>query len=349
MIRTVALSSLFCIFLFMLSGCAPGRDVFETARQLEAQSRYDDALSMYEEAIAKEPSNSEYVAARNSVRERLSRQQLEKVRTQIEIVPTRYENLRSAQNYLDKVLKSDPDNQEARTLASSLKSRMDGMLKKAELSYAAATKALEAGDWIGALGIFRDIRSYYPGYLDLQAKIAAAENNALAFYLKEADRNRGLDNVEAMISNLESALAIQPSNQQILSALNEARVKNTASVAIEKAEKYASENNWQKVASYVKRAKGLRPSQPELERINRLYADAGEKLVAKVRDDLDRKALYSAYIDMMTAFELNPAVLKTAGVDELRSRLITELTARADEAEAAGFSRTCSLLGRVGA
>ncbi|MBI2354161.1 MAG: hypothetical protein HYV06_03875 [Deltaproteobacteria bacterium] len=322
----------------VIAGCATaGKESFDIARELEKQQRFEDALPMYEDAIAKDASNPEYRGALNGIRARLARQLLASAREQLDTSPLKHDNLRNAQGYVDKALKVDRDNVEARTMADSLKGQLDAMAKKAETSYAAAVKALEAREWLVALERFREIRPYYPSYLDLGVKIATTENAAIAFFLKEADRHKASDDVDALIRSLEAALAVQPGNQQIAAVLKDVRNKNTAVVNIEKAEKSAVENRWDRVRFYLKKAQGMSPDKAQGDRIGKLYAEGGAKLLEKASADLDKKALYSAYVDMMIAFDFSPAAFKSPGADELRSQLIAQMIARADELDAAGY------------
>jgi len=326
------------ILILLIGGCVtPGKESFDIAKQLEQQKRYEDALPMFEDAFSKDTANSEYKSALASIRSRIASQNIESAREQLAITPMKYENLRNAQVLIEKALKTDPDNSEARNMASSLKGQMDQIVKKAETSYTAAMKSLDARNWLDALEKFKDIRTYYPGYLDVSVKIATTENGAISFFLKEADKHKTNDDSDALVKSLESALAMQPANQQLAAALKEARAKNTALANIEKAEKFAGENRWDRVRLYLKRSQGLRPNAAENDRIKKLYAEGGAKLMEIASADLDKKSVYSAYIDTMIAYDFNPAVFKAAGADDLRSRLITQMTAKADEMESSGY------------
>ncbi len=326
------------IAMILIAGCAaPGKDSFGTAKLLEGQQRYEDAFSMYEEAVVKEPSNPEYRAALSSVRSRLARQILESAREQQNVTPLKYNNLSNAQGYVDKALKIDPDNAEAKSFAVSLKGQIETIVKKAEASYSAGMKALDAKDWPAALDRFREIRDYYPNYLDLPVKISSTESGAFAFYLKEADRHKAIDDVDALVKDLDMARAIQPGNQLVAAALKAARESNTVSASLDKAEKSISENKWDSVKRYIKRARALNPTKEENDRINKVTDDGSAKLMTKVAEDLENNALYTAYINVMVAFDLNRKLFKEPDFDELRSQLITEMTTKADELEEAGF------------
>jgi len=327
-----------CLVALLTAGCAgAGVESFTIARQLEQQNRLEDSLPMYEDALAKEPDNATYQAAITSIRSRLSHQALESAKEQLATTPTQFDNLRNAQGFLDKALKIDSGNTEARTLASSVKEQMDQMQKKAETAYDSASKALEARKWLDALNLFKGIRLYYPGYLDLGARIAATENSALSYFLKEADKNKADDDVDAMIKNLESALEIQPGNKLVADALKDARLKNNAMTNIDKAERSAGENQWDRVRLYLNRAQKLNPTVEETDRIKKLYADGNVRLIAKVSAETDKKMIYSAFSDLSFLADFNPDAFNSPGVNELKSKLTADIIAKAEELETGGY------------
>ena len=326
------------LIALLTAGCVgAGKESFNIARQLEQQKRLEDSLPMYEDALSKEPDNVEYRAAITNIRSRLSNQVLESAKEQLATTPLKFDNLRNAQGYLDKALKIDSGNIEASTLANSLKEQTDQMLKKAEIAYDSASKALDAKKWLEALDLFKGIRLYYPGYLDLNTKITTVENSAISFYLKEADKYKTDDDVDSMIKNLESALEIQPGNKLIKDALKDAKLKNNAMTNIDKAERFAGENQWDRVRQYLKRAQRLNPTTGEVDRINKLYADGNVKLTAKVSTDIDNKTLYSAFSDLMFIADFSPEAFNSPGVNGLKSKLTAEIIAKADELEAGGY------------
>ena len=210
------------------------------------------------------------------------------------------------------------------------------MVRNAESAYTAAMKALDSKEYQVALEKFREIDRYYPTYLDLSIKITTTANNAVSHFLKEADRYKANDDVESMIRGLEAALSINPANQRIAKVLKEVRAGNTAMVNIAQAEKLAAENRWDKVPTYLKRAQNLKPNADEADRIRKIHAEGSAKLMEKASTDLENSALYSAYSDIMNAFAFNPALFGASTSVKLKNDMISRITARADELEAAG-------------
>lgn len=139
--------------------------------------------------------------------------------------PLTVEQLRATQIDLDKALKADPNNSDARALAASVKSQSDMLLKRAESLYLESGKAAEARDWPTAINKLRELRQFYPQYLDLAIKLPQTESAAMAHYLKEVERLRTLDDLDGMTVAIQQALAIQPDNQQLVALLADTKSK----------------------------------------------------------------------------------------------------------------------------
>ncbi len=324
--------------VIILAGCnQPGRESFELGRQLERQGRVDEAITLYEEAITKEQDNQEYRATLALARTTAASRFVEQGRKKLQNGNPGYELLRSAQLDVDKALKADPSNSDAKALATTVKAQMDGLLKRAELLYADSTKAAEIKDWPSAINKLREIRQFYPGYLDLMLKLPQTESAAMAHYLKEADRLRTEDDLDGMITNLEQALAIQPNNQQIVTLLKDAKSKNTANAWFEKAEKSAKNQKWLEASNYLRKAQSLQPDKNLQTRMDELKKQGAQRMLQQGQVQLGKKQLYSAYLTLQSGIQFSPSMFNDSEGAELRRQLAAQMAARSQEMEAAGL------------
>ena len=307
----------------LLTGCNnPGKESFELGRQLERQGRVDEAITLYEDAITKEQDNQEYRATLALARSGSAARFVEQGRKRLQGAEVTYEQLRTAQLDVDKALKADPNNSEAKALAGTVKLQMDALLKRAEQSYAASTKAAELKDWPTAINKLREIRQFYPGYLDLIIKLPQTESAALGYYLKEAEQLRVDDDLDGMTVSLEKALAIQPNNQQIAALLKDTKAGNTANTWFAKAEQNAKQQQWLKAASYLRKAQLLNPDQQLQAKMTELMRQGAQKMLQQGMVQISKKQLYSAYQSLQAGVQFSPAFMKGAeGVDLRKQRL----------------------------
>jgi curli biogenesis system outer membrane secretion channel CsgG/tetratricopeptide (TPR) repeat protein len=322
----------------LLAGCNnPGKESFELGRQLERQGRVDEAITLYEEAIVKEQDNQEYRATLALARSGAAARFVAQGRKRLQGGEANYDLLRTVQLDVDKALKADPTNSEAKVLASSVKSQMDALLKKAEALYASSSKAVDLKDWPTAVNKLREIRQFYPGYLDLMIKLPQTESVALGYYLKEAERQRADDDLDGMVTSLEQALAFQPNNQQIATLLKDARAKNTATVWFAKAEQSAKQQKWIQVADYLRKADALSPDQVLQTKMIELKRQGAQKMLQQGTVQTSKKQLYTAYLSLQAGRQFSPAFMNEPEGADLRKQLTADMVAKSREMEASGM------------
>jgi curli biogenesis system outer membrane secretion channel CsgG/tetratricopeptide (TPR) repeat protein len=322
----------------LLAGCNnPGKESFELGRQLERQGRVDEAITLYEEAIVKEQDNQEYRATLALARSGAAARFVAQGRKRLQGGEANYDLLRTVQLDVDKALKADPTNSEAKVLASSVKSQMDALLKKAEALYASSSKAVDLKDWPTAVNKLREIRQFYPGYLDLMIKLPQTESVALGYYLKEAERQRADDDLDGMVTSLEQALAFQPNNQQIATLLKDARAKNTATVWFAKAEQSAKQQKWLQVADYLRKADALSPDQVLQTKMIELKRQGAQKMLQQGTVQTSKKQLYTAYLSLQAGRQFSPAFMNEPEGADLRKQLTADMVAKSREMEASGM------------
>ena len=99
---------LMIIFLMIVYGCvSPGKDVFDLAKDLAKSKRWEEAIGMYEEALTKDPQNSEYLEALIDAKRGLSELYIKKAESFLVNKPVTYDNARAAYQEAEKALKGE--------------------------------------------------------------------------------------------------------------------------------------------------------------------------------------------------------------------------------------------------
>lgn len=311
-------------------GCAApaGKDSFQRGLTLQGQQRYEDAISMYEEAIAKEPGNATYEKGYKAVKSALVNKQLNGAKSLLAEGPADFAKLNSALTAVDKALALEPANPAAKELSSSIKNDMEAMVKKAEQMYAAASKALEAKSWNLAVENLNGIISFYPTYLDVSIKLAQAKEEGTAAYLKEAECQQASEDYAGALKSLGAAQQLQPDNPRIGSLAQQIKALNTPTNYLDKAQGYAKRGECVLALDSMKKAKDLNPSQEILASIDRLYKDTSAVMVESIGQDLARKNLFGAYNSYQSVISFDPGAAGDPKVQELRDRLVAAMIER---------------------
>lgn len=316
-------------------GCAApaGKDSFQRGLTLQGQQRYEDAISMYEEAIAKEPGNATYERGYKAVKSALVNKQLNGAKSLLAEGPADFAKLNSALTAVDKALALEPANPAAKELSSSIKNDMEAMVKKAEQMYAAASKALEAKSWSLAVENLTGIIAFYPTYLDVSIRLAQAKEEGTAAYLKEAECQQASEDYAGALKSLDAAQQLQPDNPRIGALAQQIKALNTPTNYLDKAQAYAKRGECVLALDSMKKAKDLNPSQEILASIDRLYRDTSAVMVDSMGQDLARKNLFGAYNSYQSVISFDPGAAGDPKVQELRDRLVAAMIERSNAYE----------------
>ncbi|MBI4689723.1 MAG: hypothetical protein HY754_05610 [Nitrospirae bacterium] len=329
---------LFLVIALFVYGCVtPGKESFNLGKDLAAQNRLEDAISMYEEAVAKEPGNEEYKNVLRQARILLSKRYVERAQTVLSVKPLTYDQLKNAYKEADKALNLFPDDKDIVNIVEKIKSEMGEMDKKAGVLYSEGSKAMGNNEWSEAINKFREIATFYPNYLDLNIKLSTAEINGADYFLKEAERYKAVEDWENVIKILTLAANISPDKPEVLNGLKEARYKSTPEYYISSAFDLAKSGAWDKAIELANKALAMKPDETALKKIADIKTDAASFYMTTAQQHLAEDKLYSAYSDVMSAFALNSADIKNDRVAlDVMDKLLTSMYSKAETYETNG-------------
>ena len=317
-----------------LLGCGThaGKESFERGQGLQRQQRYEDAVSMYEEAMAKEPGNPEYLQQLTVAKQTLLEKDLAGARTVLAAGHS-FDNLSAALSETDKALALDPANKAARELAASIKSETELLVRRADELYAAAGKAAEAKSWTAATEKLTEIGSFYPNYLDRGARLEQLKVEGSAYYLKEAERLRAADDLSGALKSLSAGRQLQPADQRLAQLAAQIQEENTPKSYLAKAQAYVKKGDCDLALESIRRARELKPTAETLADIDKLHKEAAAILFDKSRQDLAARNLFGGYGNYLSALRFDAGAAQDAGNRELRDRLVAAMLEKAEAYE----------------
>ncbi|HQH42751.1 MAG TPA: CsgG/HfaB family protein [Syntrophorhabdaceae bacterium] len=330
-------------FLLILSlaivyGCvSPGKESFDTAQSLIKSNRLEEAISMLEDAVAKEPDNQEYKNELNKLKASVSKRYIDNAKALADKRPTTIDNLNSAFSEAEKALKLNPGNESYESMLRGIKSGIDALTKRADELYTTASKLISTNEWAQAVKKLREIGEFYPNYLDLPIKLAKTERDGVNYYLDMAQQAEKQEDYGAALKMLEQAREIKPDNPDIIGRLKNAQDKHRPAYYLSRAEEYAKQGDWDNVIVFIKKAAVLGPRGDAIARITKLQQEAAANFINKAKDDLLRKRLNSAYLNIQNAHDLVPNPSKDKNIGDITLILVENVTPKLDSYEQSGL------------
>jgi tetratricopeptide (TPR) repeat protein len=288
------------VALMAIYGCVgPGQESFDLGKQMTGQDRLEEAIVNYEKAVAQEPDNPEYKQALGQAKGMLSGKLKEKVKSILSQPSLSTDQLKTAFETAEKARKLIPNDQETARLLERVKAEMESSDKKAKRLADEAVKDLENNQWAAGVRKMREIKKLFPNDQNLSSKLTKIENQGLAYYQKEAQKDRASDDWGEVIKALTSAQEIAPTNSEVIKGLKEAKEKHTPEYYFSRAESMGKQGNWERVIVYTKKASLADTSGAYRERIKDLNLNTAGYFIGQA--EKNPKKLYNAYAALLLA------------------------------------------------
>ena len=330
--------TLVVVLSMVIYGCAtPGGDSLKLGQELAKNNRLEEAIAMYEDALAKEPKNAEYRDILKKAKETLSAKHLEKAKSILASKPLTYDQARLSYQEAEKALRLTPENPNAASIVKQVQSELDRIGKMAETKYADAIKAIERNEWAEGVKKLREINTTYPRYLDSASKLKQAETEGVAYYLKEAEKLKKEEDWEKVMKPLLSAREISPDRAEVNLGLQEARLKHHPDYYLRKAEEYVTLNDWDMAVVFAGKAAKMGLSAEGNTRVAMIRRQAAKSWITQCGQKLNEKRLYTAYNDALKGMSYDSSIKSEPGSAEVINHLLAAMAAKAAAYDTQGY------------
>ena len=330
--------TLLVVLSMVIYGCAtPGGDSFKLGQELAKNNRPEEAIAMYEDALAKEPKNAEYRDILKKAKETLSAKHLEKAKSILASKPLTYDQARLSYQEAEKALRLTPENPNAASIVKQVQSELDRIGKMAETKYADAIKAIERNEWAEGVKKLREINTIYPRYLDSASKLKQAETDGVAYYLKEAEKLKKEEDWEKVMKPLLAAREISPDRAEVNLGLQEARLKHHPDYYLRKAEEYVTLNDWDMAVVFAGKAAKMGLSAEGNKRVAMIRRQAAKSWITQCGQKLNEKRLYTAYNDALKGVSYDSSIKSEPGSAEVINHLLAAIAAKAAAYDTQGY------------
>jgi len=330
--------TLVVVLSMVIYGCAtPGGDSLKLGQELAKNNRLEEAIAMYEDALAKEPKNAEYRDILKKAKETLSAKHLEKAKSILASKPLTYDQARLSYQEAEKALRLTPENPNAASIVKQVQSELDRIGKMAETKYADAIKAIERNEWAEGVKKLREKNNTNPRYLDSASKLKQAETEGVAYYLKEAEKLKKEEDWEKVMKPLLSAREISPDRAEVNLGLQEARLKHHPDYYLRKAEEYVTLNDWDMAVVFAGKAAKMGLSAEGNTRVAMIRRQAAKSWITQCGQKLNEKRLYTAYNDALKGMSYDSSIKSEPGSAEVINHLLAAMAAKAAAYDTQGY------------
>ena len=213
--------------------------------------------------------------------------------------------------------------QEAKALLE--KRRLEEKKRRAEPLIAEAAKAEAAGDWVRSVKTHRQIKSFYPEYPDLAARLNRAETQGLSYYRKNADKAKTTEDWGDVSRNLTLAREISPGDQDVIAGLREASEKDNPTYYLSRVENFARQNAWDRALIFIRKAAATDKDGAHAPQILNFNLAAAQFYINRAQKE--KRRLHPAYVAVMMLDGAQGDPQVRVLIDQLLSLMYTQAEA----------------------
>jgi tetratricopeptide (TPR) repeat protein len=249
----------------MLTACnstSKGQQEFDTATQLAAATKYQEAIAFLAQAVQKDPKNMQYKKALGDLQAKFQSQAAAKVRGILNNDVTN-DDLTEAQNIMSSLSDNASNSELTASLLAKVAAAKDALYAQLASQYESASSAYAAGDLVTSYALYEGINEKFTNYEDVSLKLSAIIKEVNQTYLKRANEAIKGDEFDIATTLLNDILAVNPNNNIAKGMLAKVRKNNSPEFFLVKAKSLASEQQWTKALASCAKALALENTNSE--------------------------------------------------------------------------------------
>ena len=255
----------FITVLFLLIGCAGGRQEFQRGESFELQGNWDDAITYYEAALRRSPGNAEFRNALQMIRGKAAREYYEKAQTLMEKKEPTIDIVEAAIGEMERAKGYDPTDRNLQSYYGELVGQKEKLKSSIDQLHQEGLAFLEQKEWGDARQKFAGVLAFQPDHEEAKEKEVLATGNYLENLYQEGFSFVDAEEWQKAIENFNKILAINPDYSDVKDKLAEIRSKNNSAYHMDKGDEALNKGEWENAIKYFTKAFEFDPSEREIQ------------------------------------------------------------------------------------
>ncbi|MGB3724938.1 MAG: CsgG/HfaB family protein [Glaciecola sp.] len=229
-----------------LTGCnstSKGKQEFDTANQLAAANKYQEAIAYLAQAVQKNPKNEQYKAALASLKQKFEAESVAKINGLLGGDITN-DNLMQAADIVANLEGNATSTELTAPLLAKVSAAKESLYAELASQYESAKSAYAAGDLVKSYATFKAIDSKFTNYEDVALRLKSITKEVNQSYLKKANAAIKADDFATAGQLLNDILKINPNNNIAKGMLAKVNKSNSPAFFLAKAQKQAGMQDW---------------------------------------------------------------------------------------------------------
>ncbi len=267
----------FCL-LAAIVACGTS-EVYKIGQDMMKQSRPDEAIGYFEQALKEDPENPEYKAALLQAKQESAKTKYSKAQKAFNANPDiTMPVLEQIARDAELAQKLDPQNGEISAFNTRIKDKVKTIQESLKALYIQADADMAKDDWLAAVAKLRQINKIFPNYEDTGNRLARAEQEGVKLFYQQGVGLGKQEDWKMAAQAFKAAMDINPNYLDVTQQYEGAKSKDHVAYYDTEAKKAVSGQNWSRAILLMEKAVEYLPE----DQVRQKALDDLKKKVAKI-------------------------------------------------------------------
>lgn len=241
--KKLLIAAIVATTLTACNSTSKGKQEFDTANQLAAANKYEEAIAYLTQAVQKNPKNEQYQNTLSTLKQKYESESVAQINSLLN-GPLTNADLAKAEGLVANLNKNASNSSLTEPLLAKVSESKEKLYAELAAKYNSAKSAYEAGDLVRSYTSFQAIDAKFSNYEDVALRLKSISKEVNKSYLKQANMAIKEDDFETAGKLLGDILSINPNNNIAKGMLAKVRKNNSSAYFLAKAKMHAGQNNW---------------------------------------------------------------------------------------------------------
>jgi tetratricopeptide (TPR) repeat protein len=294
-IRKLYIVILALFFMLCFLACGTTTDSYKQGQEFTKDSRWEEAIVYFENALKDDPENQEIKDSLSSARKEAAKARIAKLRVALASDEQTIPALEKLSRDAGVLVSMDPNNSEIKALQGDVNEKLSNLKVTLRSLYQQAEVDVQKEEWVEAISKLNQINKIFPNYEDTARKLARAKQEGIRILYQQAINYGKNEDWKTAAETFKTVIDVNPNYLDASKQYRDAKQKDSLDYYITEGSKAEAARNWERaVILYDKAGDYQQPDEAMARKMEILKAKVGQIFLEEASRLTKQGKLYAA-------------------------------------------------------
>ena len=275
--------------------CATTNDNYKQGQEFVKDSRWEDAVVYFENALKEDPENQVIKDALSNARKEAAKTRITKVKAALAAAEQNIPAMEKLAKDAGVLVSMDPNNSEIKALQDEVNEKLNNLKATLKSLYQQAEIDMQKEEWVEAISKLNQVNKIFPNYEDTARKLARAKQEGIRILYQQAISYGKNEDWKTAAETFKTVIDVNPNYLDSNKQYRDAKQKDTLDYYMTEGGKAEAARNWERaVILYEKAGDYQQPDEAMSRKMEILKAKVGQIFLEEANRMTKQGKLYAA-------------------------------------------------------